>query len=108
MTTYHRKLRQILLKVGAVEEAALDQAIGQAEQENRALTEILIKLNLAKPKVLLGMVAREIGVTPVDLSHVQPDPDAKDYFAEELAKKHLVCPVSKIGNCITLAMSDPF
>jgi type IV pilus assembly protein PilB len=108
MSTFHRKLRQILLKGGAIQEAAFDQAAAQAEQENRALTEILIKQGLFKPKALLGMIAREIGLTPLDLGHVTPDPDAKEWFDEELAKKYVVCPISKVGTCITVAMPDPF
>ncbi|MBL8841567.1 MAG: Flp pilus assembly complex ATPase component TadA [Planctomycetes bacterium] len=108
MSTFHRKLRQILMKGGAVSETAFDQAVAQAEQDQRSVTEILVKQGAAKSKDLLGLIAREIGLTPVDLGHVTPDPDSKEWFPEELAKKHGVCPLSKIGNCITVAMSDPF
>ena len=108
MSTYHRKLRQILMKVGAVPEAAFDQAVTQAEQDHRTVTETLVKQGLAEPKALLGLIAREIGVTPVDLGRLSPSSDAKEWFAEELAKKHGVCPISKIGSCITVAMADPF
>jgi type IV pilus assembly protein PilB len=108
MSTFHRKLRQILLKGGAVEEGALDAAITQAESEARPVTELLIKQGLAKPKDLLGLIAREIGLTPLDLGHVSTDADVAEYFSEELAKKYVVCPISRIGQCITVAMSDPF
>jgi type IV pilus assembly protein PilB len=108
MSTFHRKLRQILLKGGAVEEGALDASIIQAEQESRPLTELLIKQGLAKPKELLGLIAREIGLTPLDLTHVTADPDVAEFFSEELAKKYVVCPLSKIGPCLTVAMPDPF
>ena len=109
MSTFHRKLRQILMKGGAVTEAAFDQAATQCEQDpQRSITEVLVKQGVAKAKDLLGLIAREIGLTPVDLGHVTPDSEAKEWFPEELAKKHGVCPLSKIGNCITVAMSDPF
>jgi type IV pilus assembly protein PilB len=108
MSTFHRKLRQILLKGGAVEEAALDASITQAEQESRPLTELLIKQGLAKPKELLGLIAREIGLTPLDLGHVTADPEVTEFFSEELARKYVVCPLSKIGPCLTVAMPDPF
>ncbi len=108
MSTFHRKLRQILLKGGAVEEAALDAAITQSESESRPVTELLCKQGLAKPKELLGLIAREIGLTPLDLGHVLTDPEVAEYFPEELAKKYSVCPISKIGQCITVAMHDPF
>ncbi len=108
MSTFHRKLRQILLKGGAVEEAAFDQAAAQATQDHRSITETLIKQGLAKPKELLGLIACEIGLTPLDLTHVMPDVEAKEWFPEELAKKYVVCPISRIGSCITVAMPDPF
>jgi len=109
MSTFHRKLRQILLKLGAVEEAAFDQAVAQAEQDSgRSLTEILVKQGLFQPKELLGLIAREIGLPPLDVSRVTPDPDAKEWFPEDLAKKYVVCPLTKIGTCITVAMPDPF
>jgi len=108
VSTYHRKLRQILVKGGTVTEAAFDQAVAQAEQENHSVTEVLVKQGVAKQKELLGLVAREIGLIPLDLSRFTPADDVRDWFPEELAKKHGVCPVSKIGNSITVAMSDPF
>src|SRR5262249_3650690 len=108
MSTFHRKLRQILLKGGAVEEAALDAAITQAQSEARPVTELLCKQGLAKPKDLLGLIAREIGLTPLDLGHVTTDADVAEWFSEELAKKYSVCPISKVGQCITVAMHDPF
>jgi type IV pilus assembly protein PilB len=108
MSTFHRKLRQILLKGGAVEEAALDAAITQSQAESRPVTELLIKQGLAKPKDLLGLIAREIGLTPLDLGHVTTDSDVGEWFSEELAKKYSVCPISKVGQCITVAMFDPF
>ena len=108
MSTYHRKLRQILLKDGAVSETAFDQAVAQSEQDHQSVTEILVKQGLAKPKALLGLIAREIGVTPVDLSRVAPADDVKEWFSEELARKYGVCPLSKIGGCVTVALADPF
>jgi len=108
MSTFHRKLRQILLKGGAVEEGALDAAITQSQSESRPVTELLIKQGLAKPKDLLGLIAREIGLTPLDLGHVTTDAEVGEWFSEALAKKYSVCPISKVGQCITVAMFDPF
>jgi type IV pilus assembly protein PilB len=108
MSTYHRKLRQIVLKEGLVAEAAFDQAAAQSEQANQSITEWLARQGLVKPRELLGLIAREIGVAPVDLSRVTPADDVKEWFPEELAKKHGVCPLSKIGGSITLALADPF
>jgi type IV pilus assembly protein PilB len=108
VSTYHRKMRQILVKGGTVTDVAFDAAVAQAVQENHSVTEVLVKQGVAKPKELLGLVAREIGLIPLDLSRFTPADDVREWFTEELAKKHGVCPVSKIGNSITVAMSDPF
>ena len=107
-TALHKKLRQILLKGASIDEAALDAAIAKAEQENRPLAEILCKQGLTKPRELLGLIAVETGVTPLDPTRLVPPDDVAEWFPEELAKKHQVVPISRIGGCITVAMADPF
>jgi type II secretory ATPase GspE/PulE/Tfp pilus assembly ATPase PilB-like protein len=108
MSTVHRKLRQILTRAGTVDDAAFDQAIAVAEKDRRPVTEILTKQGVVKPARLLGVIARELGLTPLDVSRVAPDADCGEWFPEEFARKYQVCPISRIGSCITVAMSDPY
>ena len=108
MSTFNRRLRQIIAKSGLVPFDKLDEVYKSCESQEMSLAESLAGSELLDGPQILGLMSQEIGFPPVDLARLQIDPDVGEQFSMELASKYHVCPVSKIGNCLTVAMPDPF
>ena len=56
----------------------------------------------------MELISQEIGYPALDLARLTPDEDIRDQFPMEMTQKYGVCPISKIGTCLTVAMPDPF
>jgi type IV pilus assembly protein PilB len=108
MSTFNRRLKQILAKSGSVPFDKLEEAFQTAETQKVSLVEMLGHSGLVESSTVLGLISREIGFPPIDLHRLTPDEDIDQVFPAELARKYGVCPISKIGPCLTVAMPDPF
>ncbi len=108
MSSFDRRLAQALRKANAVDEEQLTLCLAKAAQEKSALSEILVKAGVFDEKELIDLVAREIGMAPIDLDRVSLNPELKGSVPQELAEQHLVIPVAKLGHTLTLAVVDPF
>ncbi|MBN2490709.1 MAG: Flp pilus assembly complex ATPase component TadA [Planctomycetes bacterium] len=106
--TLDRKLRSILLREGRLEDAVLQEAMQQTEKEHASLTSVLCARRLIGEKEIIGLVAKEIRRPPIDLGNYEIDPALADELSQEMAADHGVVPISKVGNVLTIAVSDPF
>ena len=104
----NRRLKQILAKHAVLEPADLDAAVATAESEKQNLVDVVVAKHQVDPADVLAILSAEIGFPPLDLQRYKAPADIADYFPQELAEKHGVCPLSKIGNCLSVAMPDPF
>ena len=106
--TLDRKLRSILVRDGRVSEEALNSAIAQAEKDRQPLTTILASKKLISEKQIIGIIAREINLPPIDLERFEIDLAMAEELSQDLAADHGVVPISKVSNILTIAVSDPF
>ncbi len=108
MSSFDRRLSQTLKRAGCIDDEQLQSAIAEATRDNASLFEVLVKSGQFEERELLGTIAVEAGVTPIDLDHVQLDPEVLEILPQDAAEKHRVFPVAKIGDVLTLAVTDPF
>jgi len=106
--TLDRKLRSILLKSGRLDEATLNEAQKQADKDKSSLTAILTAKDLVSEKQIVGLIAKDINLPPIDLERFEIDTAMANELSQELAEDHGVVPIAKVGNILTIAVSDPF
>jgi len=108
MARFDRRLRSIIAKRGLLSSEQLDEAAGQAEQEGKSLCAALLERGLVDERTLVGSIAEEMNIPPVDLERVRPTEEALDTLPQDTARYYGVLPVSRVGNILTLALSNPF
>jgi type IV pilus assembly protein PilB len=108
MARFDRKLKSIVAKRELVGEDQLEAALQQAEQEQKSLCETLLERNLIDERTLVGCVAAEMNIPPVDLERVRPTEEALDTLPQESARYYGVLPLSRTGSVLTLALANPF
>ena len=67
----------------------------------------LIEENVIKEKDMLIVFSKEYKLPYFDLDKYNISDENKDYLPEELSRKYKVLPISKIGEVLTLATSNP-
>ncbi|MBI1851723.1 MAG: Flp pilus assembly complex ATPase component TadA [Planctomycetes bacterium] len=105
---FDKRLRVILQKTGAVAEAEIERCSGLSRKENKPLSTVLVQGDLVRESDLLGLLAREARIPPVDLGKVEVDTDVLDSVPQNVAKDYGIFPISKVGDVLTVAVSNPF
>ena len=105
---FDKRLASILLKHNKLSKEKLQEAIGKSESAGESLTKILIDDELVTEPEILTTLAQETNIPPVDVSKVVPDEAVVQLLPENLATYYQVVPITKVGNLLTLAVSNPF
>lgn len=102
-----RKLADILLKEGVIEQQKLSQARELSRQNDIPLERALLKLRFIDEEQLARSVATQYDLPYVEIHSISLDPGLARFISSVYAQKHMLVPISMIGNTLTLAMSQP-
>jgi type IV pilus assembly protein PilB len=103
-TTY---LGQSLVEKGLITTERLRQAELEAKANAKPLRKIIIKKGLISEEDLTAFLSQQFDLPLVDLTNYLIEPEIIDLIPEDLARKHLLVPILKIGDNLTVAMVDP-
>jgi type IV pilus assembly protein PilB len=101
------RVGEILLREGLITEDQIRTALEDAKQNNNRIGFSMIRLGYISEADLTRTLARQYRVPAVDLDRVKIDPKLIKLFPSELAQKHYVLPIRRIGRMLTVAMADP-
>lgn len=101
------RVKELLLEKKLISAEALDRAIKEALQTRRRLSEILIQKKLVKEENLILILGEELGLPVINLRRFRPDPDLLALINESASRRYHILPISRIGQTLTVAMSDP-
>jgi type IV pilus assembly protein PilB len=101
------KLIDVLIKGKLVTKEQLDSALDTQKKIGGSLGKILVWQGHISQKDLLVVMSRQLNIPPIDLSKYKIDKSVIALIPEKLVKQYLIMPVSKIGNVLTIAMTDP-
>ena len=106
-TTAADRIGDILVREGLVTREQLSAALADAKANNTRIGYSLIKLGFIPETELTRTLARQYRVPAVDLEKVNIDPKMIRLVPPDLAHKHLVLPLRRVGRTLTLAMANP-
>lgn len=108
ITALDKRLSQILAKDGKIPPDKLAEATEKARKDTSTLIDILLDAKLLDEQTVLGFLAREVKIPPILFDNIKLDDKVMQDFTEERANYYTVLPLSKIGNILTLAVTNPF
>jgi type IV pilus assembly protein PilB len=108
MVSFNKKLSKILEQCGAIKPEDLEVGSRLAEQESKSLSTIVVKKGWFEEKDLLGLLSEKLRIPAIDLRGVTPDQNVLEAIPQDLASLYGVFPLSRIGNILTLAVSNPY
>jgi len=101
------RLSEILIKRGIISEEKLNQALQVQKEKGGSLGEILVSQGAINQRDLLAILSQELGIPPISLSKYKIDPEISKFIPKKIAVNYQIMPVSRMGNVLTVAMSDP-
>jgi type IV pilus assembly protein PilB len=101
------RLGETLLKSNLITHDQLERALAQQKVEGGRLGSILCKLGLVNEEDVARCLGEQYGIPYIDLDRQTIDPAVVRLIPATIVQKHLVIPVAKTGNTLTMAMVDP-
>lgn len=104
-----RKLGELLVAAGVLDEARLHAALGEQKKWGGKLGRILIDLGFVREDVMVKALSHQLQLPAVDFSRDMPSAEAISRMPVQLAEKYGVFPMAydEAKKALTVASSDP-
>jgi len=101
------KLGEILVRENLISPQNLREALDYQREHGGRLGFNLVKLGLVSDDMITAVLSRQYGIPSVNLDLFNIEPNVLRLIPQEVAQKHCVLPLSRVGATLTLAMVDP-
>jgi type IV pilus assembly protein PilB len=101
------KLGELLVRENLISPQHLREALDYQREHGGRLGFNLVKLGLVSDDMITAVLSRQYGIPSVNLDLFNIDPSVLSLIPQEVAQKHSVLPLSRVGATLTLAMVDP-
>lgn len=103
-----RRLGQMLIEAGVIDEAQLAEALEAQKTSGGQLGRVLVELGYASQSAILKILAEQIGIPFVEFATSRPDPTAVAVVPRDLANRYTLMPVRfDDRGRLVIAMADP-
>jgi type IV pilus assembly protein PilB len=101
------KLVDILIKGNLIKKKDLDKAIEIQKTSGEGLGKILVDRDLISQNSLMAAMSAQLDIPPINIHKYKIDKEILKLIPEKIVRQYSVLPLSRIGNVLTVVMSDP-
>jgi len=101
------RLGDLFVREGLITGAQLKEGLAEAKSSGHRIGYALVHLGFVQEEELTRMLARQYRVPAVDLNKFNVDPKILKLITPEVARKHLVLPLRRVGRTLTVAITNP-
>ncbi|MBM3249232.1 MAG: hypothetical protein FJZ09_00085 [Candidatus Omnitrophica bacterium] len=102
-----KQLGELLIERGVITRFQLEQSLAVQRERGGLIGEILVELGFAKEEDIAHALTDQYGFPYLPLNNYEINPDVTRIIPARVAKQYLLIPVDKIGNNLTIVMSNP-
>lgn len=110
MHSRKKRLGELLIEAGVIDEHQLRSALGHQKQWGVKIGQALVDLKIATELQIVDALSKKLGIETMRLDLLEPSPAfeaALKLVPRELARAQNLLPVSTDVSSVTIAMSDP-
>ena len=101
------RLGDLFVREGLITEQQLKEGLAEAKTTGTRIGYALVKLGFVAEEELTRMLAKQYRVPAVDLDKVKVDEKILKLVSAEVANKHMILPLRRVGRTLTVAMPNP-
>jgi len=102
-----KQLGELLLERGVINKKHLEKALQIQKQKGGLLGQILVALGHATEEEIAQAITVQYGLPYLPLAGYEIDAESVKLIPEQVAKQYGLIAIDKIGDTLTLAMSNP-
>ncbi len=107
MQSLKENIIEILLKNKLFTKEQLDKALKIQKDNDIPLRKVLIGEGLILEETLLSLLSEQLYIPTLHLTKYRFDPNIINLIPERIARQYNLIPLSRMGNTLTISMSDP-
>jgi type IV pilus assembly protein PilB len=107
MVEEKKSFGDFMIGLGVITTDQFKKASQEQKQKGERLEQAIVRLGYAKEELALQCLADYFNLPYVDLDTYLIDEKIVKTISEELARRHTLIPLFKIGNALTVAMTNP-
>ena len=101
------RLGDLFVREGLITEEQLKEGLAESKTTGHRIGYALVDLGFVEEEELTRMLAKQYRVPAVDLAKVTVDEKILKLIPSNVAMKHLVLPLRRVGRMLTVAMTNP-
>jgi len=103
----NKQLGNLLIERNILNQRQLEEALALQRQRGGLIGEVLIELGFAKEEDIAQALTAQFGFPYLLLSNYDIAPEIISIVPGRVAEQYMLVPIDKIGNNLSLAMSNP-
>jgi len=103
----NKQLGELLIERGIINRQQLDEALTVQKERGGLIGEVLVELGFAKEEDITQALTAQYGFPYLPLANYEINSEIIDIIPSRVARQYLLIPVDKVGNSLTLSMSNP-
>lgn len=102
-----KQLGELLLEKGIINEVQLEKALKIQKEKGGLIGQILVMLGYAKEDEIAQVLTVQYGFPYLPLESYDISPEVIKLIPENVAKQYNLIAIDRIGNLLTISMSNP-
>ena len=102
-----KKLGEMLIEAGVLDEARLRSALADQRRWGRSLGKTLVEMRLIAEDELVRVLGKQLGLPAIDLDRITVPDSVTSLIPDELARQHQIVAFSAQMKFLDVAMVDP-
>jgi type IV pilus assembly protein PilB len=103
----NKQLGELLIERGIINDQQLTKALTMQKDKGGLIGEILVELGFVKEEDIAQSLTAQYGFPYLPLGNYDINAEIINIVPVRVARQYLLVPIDKIGNNLTLAMSNP-
>lgn len=107
MESKNKRLGDILIDANVITKEQLQYALNVQKTTGKKLGEVLTEEDIVKEEEIIQVLEFQLGIPHMDIKKFFINPEVTKLIDERLARRYNIIPISRTGDTVTIAMSDP-
>lgn len=102
-----KQLGELLVEDGIITQEQVKEALSFQQERGGLIGEILVELGFVKEEDIAKALTVQYGFPYLPLDNYEVEPGLINFIPARVARQYLLIPIDKIGNNLSIAMSNP-
>lgn len=107
MSPEKKRLGEMLIEAGLIDELQLSSALGEQRKWGGRLGSLLIKMGFVDEQMLASVLEKQLGEKCISLKDMEIPQEVLNAVKSDIAKKYWIMPIAFEKKALTIATSDP-